>query len=34
MLQYIIFMLKKYEAFVLAFNMLCVRILFEIFVEP
>jgi len=27
-------MLKKYEAFVLAFNMLCVRILFEIFVEP
>jgi len=34
MLQYITFMLKKYETFVLAFNMLCVRILFEILVEP
>jgi len=34
MLQCLTFMLKKYETFVLAFNMLCVRILFEILVEP
>jgi len=27
-------MFKKYETFVLAFDMLCVRILFEILVEP
>jgi hypothetical protein len=31
MLQDITFVLTKYETFVLAFNMLCVRILFEIF---
>jgi hypothetical protein len=34
MLQNFTYMLKKYETFVLAFNMLCVRILVEILVEP
>ena len=34
LLKYITFMLKKYETFVLAFNMLCVRIFVEILVGP